>query len=93
MGAVGPGTPHRMTSDNPEDPQNGKSAERAESLGRLDDEQEEREPSDTTEGPAAEGEYDPAQGSPQGGAHPTGEDFPAEASRYDEPEHRRTPED
>jgi hypothetical protein len=39
--------------------------------GRLDDEQEEREPSDTTDGPAAEGEYDPAQGSPDSGPHAT----------------------
>jgi hypothetical protein len=61
-----------------------------ENLGRLDDEAEEREPSSTTEGPAAEGVYDPAQGSP-GEAHPTGEDFPNEAVRYDDPERRREP--
>lgn len=61
-----------------------------ENLGRLDDEAEEREPSSTTDGPAAEGVYDPAQGSP-GGTHPTGEDFPNEAVRYDDPDHRREP--
>jgi hypothetical protein len=61
-----------------------------ENLGRMDDEAEEREPSSTTEGPAAEGVYDPAQGSP-GGTHPTGEDFPNEAVRYDDPERRREP--
>ncbi|HEU4567274.1 MAG TPA: hypothetical protein VFR99_04505 [Marmoricola sp.] len=44
--------------------------------------------SSTSEGAAAEGDYDPAQGSP-GQDHPTGEDFPAEAARYDDPEHRR----
>ena len=38
-------------------------------LGRLDDEQEEAQVSDTTDGPAAEGEYDPAQGSPDSGPH------------------------
>jgi hypothetical protein len=43
----------------------------AEGLGRLDDEQEERQQSSTTGGPAAEGEYDPGQGSP-GQPHPTG---------------------
>lgn len=58
-----------------------------ERLGRLDDEAEEQEPSSTTEGPSARGEYDPAEGSP-GGEHPTGEDFPDEAVRYDEPEDR-----
>lgn len=41
-----------------------------ENLGRLDDEAEEQEPSSTTDGPAADGEYDPAQGSP-GEAHPS----------------------
>ena len=63
-------------------------ADEPEQLGRLDDDAEEQEPSSTTEGAAAEGDYDPAQGSP-GQDHPTGEDFPAEASRFDEPEHRR----
>ena len=62
-----------------------------EGLGRLDDEAEEREPSSTTEGPAAEGDYDPAQGSPEGGTHPTGDNYPEEVSRYDEPERRRPP--
>ena len=60
-----------------------------ENLGRLDDEAEEQEPSSTTEGAAAEGEYDPAQGSP-GHAHPTGEEFPDEGVRYDEDERKRT---
>jgi hypothetical protein len=46
-----------MSSDNPE------------RTGRLDDEAEEKERSDTTEGPAAEGEYDPKQGSPDSGPH------------------------
>jgi hypothetical protein len=58
-----------------------------EGLGRLDDAAEEQETSSTTDGAAAEGEYDPAQGSP-GTDHPTGEDFPDEAVRYDEPEGR-----
>lgn len=64
-------------------------ADEPEQLGRLDDDAEEHEPSSTTEGAAAEGEYDPAQGSP-GHHHPTGEDFPAEATGYDDPEHRRS---
>jgi hypothetical protein len=68
-------------------------SENPDATGRLDDDAEEREPSSTTDGPAADGEYDAAQGSPAGGPHPTGEDFPAEATRYDDPEHRRTPED
>jgi hypothetical protein len=63
-------------------------ADEPEQLGRLDDDAEEQEPSSTTEGAAADGDYDPAQGSP-GRDHPTGEDFPAEASRFDQPEHRR----
>ena len=50
----------RMTFEHPETSEN---------LGRLDDEAEEREPSSTTEGAAAEGEYDPAQGSPDSGPH------------------------
>jgi len=54
----------------------------ADQLGRLDDEAEEREPSSTTEGAAAEGVSDPEQGSP-GGGHPVGEDYPDEAVRYD----------
>jgi hypothetical protein len=65
--------------------------ESRENLGRRDDEAEEREPSPTTEGPAAKGACDPTQGSP-GQGHPTGEDFPNEAVRYDEPGRRRVPE-
>jgi hypothetical protein len=49
--------------------------------GRLDDEAEEREPSSTTDGPAAAGEYDPAQGSPDSGPH-----APAEATPDDVPD-------
>jgi hypothetical protein len=45
--------------------------ESQENMGRLDDEAEEREESSTTDGPAAEGEYDPAQGSPDSGPHAT----------------------
>jgi hypothetical protein len=58
-----------------------------ENLGRLDDEAEERESSSTTDGPAAAGDFDPAQGSP-GSGHPVGEDFPNEAVRYDDPDER-----
>lgn len=68
------------------------SHEPEERLGRLDDEAEQQEPPSTTEGAAAAGAYDPAQGSPggeQATPHPVGEDYPAEATRYDEPEHRR----
>ena len=65
------------------------SNDNTENLGRLDDEAEEQESSSTTDGPAAEGEYDPAQGSP-GHPHPTGEDFPDEGVRYDEDERKRT---
>ncbi|QIG43799.1 hypothetical protein G5V58_14390 [Nocardioides anomalus] len=57
--------------------------------GRLDDAEEEQEPSSTTEGAAAEGRYDPAQGSPAG-EHPVGESFPDEAVRYDEDERPRS---
>ncbi|GAA5155259.1 hypothetical protein GCM10023340_40100 [Nocardioides marinquilinus] len=57
-----------------------------ENLGHLDDDAEAAEPSSDTEGgAAAAGEYDPAEGSP-GTPHPTGEAFPDEAVRYDEPE-------
>ncbi len=49
-------------------------------LGRLDDGERDQESSSTTDGPAAEGEYDAAQGSP-GDAHPTNEDFPEEPGR------------
>ena len=48
----------------------GMSEANSENLGRLDDEAEATEPSSTTDGPAAEGEYDPAQGSPDSGTHP-----------------------
>jgi hypothetical protein len=58
-----------------------------ENLGRLDDDDENQEPSSTSEGAAGEGEYDPAQGSP-GQPHPTGEHFPDEAVRYDDPPER-----
>lgn len=60
-----------------------------EQLGRLDDSAEEQEPSSTTGGAAAEGRYDPGQGSPTG-THPVGEGHPDEATRYDEDERRRT---
>lgn len=60
----------------------------SERMGHLDDEAEDQEPSDTTEGAAAEGEYDPAQGSPESGEHPTGEGYPDEAVRYDDPDER-----
>lgn len=38
-------------------------------LGHLDDAAEDNEPSSTSDGPAADGEYDPAQGSPDSGPH------------------------
>ena len=60
-----------------------------ENLGRLDDDAEEQEESATTDGPAAAGEYDPAQGSP-GQDHPVGEDFPDEGVRYGEDERPRS---
>lgn len=53
------GYPSVMTSEQPEQ------------TGRLDDAAEEAAPSSTTDGPAAEGEYDPQQGSPDSGPHPT----------------------
>ncbi|HEU4336351.1 MAG TPA: hypothetical protein VFR45_03490 [Nocardioides sp.] len=59
----------------------------SEQLGRLDDEQEAAEESSTTTGAAADGDYDPSEGSP-GGGHPTGEDYPDEAVRYDHPDVR-----
>lgn len=46
------------------------SEQESQNLGRLDDDAEAREPSSTHEGPAAAGEYDPAQGSPHSGTHP-----------------------
>jgi hypothetical protein len=64
-----------MTHDDPE------------RLGRLDDEQEAAEESSTTDGAAARGESDPAEGS-VGGPHPVGEDYPDEAVRYDDPDER-----
>jgi hypothetical protein len=62
-----------------------------ERLGRVDDEAEEQEPASTTSGAAAEGDYDPAQGSP-GPDHPVGEDYPDEAVRYDDPDRPRREE-
>jgi len=47
------------------------SSENPEQTGRLEDDAEDREPSSTTDGPAADGEYDPQQGSPDSGPHPT----------------------
>ena len=57
-----------------------------EQLGRLDDQAEDQEPSSTSEGAAAEGDYDPSQGSP-GQGHPVGEAYPDEAVRFDDPDH------
>ena len=68
-----------MSNQNPENP---------DAHGRIDDEAESAQESSTSEGPAAEGDYDPTQGSP-GSPHPTGESYPEEAARYDDPEHRR----
>ncbi|MXG88408.1 hypothetical protein [Nocardioides flavescens] len=56
-----------------------------ENLGHLDDAAEEQETSSTTDGPAAEGEYDPAQGSPDSGAHPVGAEFPDEVDKTGQP--------
>ncbi len=61
------------------------SSQDPEAVGRLDDATEEQEQSSTTGGAAAEGDYDPAQGSP-GPAHPVGEDFPDEAPKADGPD-------
>lgn len=58
--------------------------------GHLDDDAEQAQESSTTEGAAAAGQYDAAQGSPDGGAHPTGETFPDEGVRYGEDERRRS---
>lgn len=60
-----------------------------EQTGRLDDAAEEAAESSTTDGPAAAGEYDPAQGSP-GGAHPTGETFPDEGAKSGAEGHPRS---
>lgn len=46
-------------------------SEQPERTGRLDDAEEQQETSSTTDGPAAQGEYDPQQGSPDSGPHPT----------------------
>lgn len=70
-----------MTDQSPDSP------ERTKSTGHLDDEAELQQESSTTDGAAAAGRYDPAQGSP-GTEHPTGETFPEEAVRYDEPHQR-----
>ncbi len=52
-------------------------------FGRLDDAAEDAEPSSTQDGPAAAGEYDPAQGSP-GTPHPKPrEGFSEEITHYD----------
>jgi hypothetical protein len=70
-------------------PMTDSTQETPDNLGHLDDDQEAAEQS-SDDGAAARGEYDPAQGSPEG-AHPTGEGFPDEAVRYDDPEsHPRT---
>ncbi len=66
-----------MSTDTPEEP-----------LGRVDDQAEDAAPSSDAEGgAAAAGRYDPAEGSP-GTAHATGEAFPDEAVRYDDPDGR-----
>ncbi len=57
----------------------------SEPTGRIDDEQEVAADSSTTDGPAAEGDYDPAQGSPDTGPHPVADDYPDEKKGYDEP--------
>ena len=53
------------------------SSQEPDGRGRLDDEAEAAEPSSTSGGPAAEGRYDPTQGSP-GTDHPVGEAYPDE---------------
>jgi hypothetical protein len=58
--------------------------------GHLDDAQEQAEESSTTDGPAAAGEYDPAQGSPDSGEHPVGESYPDEATQYADGESHRS---
>ena len=57
--------------------------------GHLDDAAEEAEESSTTDGPAAAGHYDPAQGSP-GGGHPTSQSFPEESAKNGEEGHPRS---
>ena len=57
--------------------------------GHLDDSAEAgATSSDTPGGPAAEGEYDPAEGSPGHTEHPVGEGFPDEAVTYDDADGR-----
>lgn len=56
----------------------------SEGLGRLDDDAEEQAPSDDTpDGPAARGEYDPTEGSPDH-QQPVAEDLAEERSDHDE---------
>jgi hypothetical protein len=62
-----------------------------EQLGEVDDAEEAAEPSSTTEGAAAEGEYDPAQGSPDSGAHAVGQEYPDEATGTGDDERTRSP--
>lgn len=62
-------------------------SEEQQNLGRLDDDAEAQEPSSTVDGPAAKGEYDPAQGSPHGGVHPTMEDERTRTEHH--PKHRQ----
>ncbi|WKN48099.1 hypothetical protein [Nocardioides sp. Arc9.136] len=57
--------------------------------GHLDDAAEAAQESSTTDGPAAAGDYDPAQGSP-GGGHPVGESFPEESAKSGEEGHPRS---
>jgi hypothetical protein len=54
-------------------------------LGRLDDDAESHEQSSTKDGPAAQGEYDPAQGSPHG-VHPMMDDERTRTEHH--PKHR-----
>jgi len=58
-------------------------------LGRLDDDAEAQERSSTQDGPAAEGEYDPTQGSPHG-VHPTVDDERTRTEHH--PKHRAADE-
>ncbi|HET7683917.1 MAG TPA: hypothetical protein VFK34_09660 [Marmoricola sp.] len=61
-----------------------------EQLGEVDEAEEAAEPSSTTEGPAAEGDYDPTQGSPDSGAHPVGQEYPDEATGTGDDERTRS---
>ena len=76
MGEAGAGTPRALTPAGRSTMTNDGN----ERLGRLDDSEEDAETSSTTEGAAAEGDYDPAQGSP-GQPHPVDEDFPRTADQ------------